>query len=151
LSDVFKDPKSDSLLFYVTSEDTSFLKAKIESQQLVLAGGSVGNTTVHVMAIDFNGGLAVDEFNVVVKSSSSAEDESTSEHQLTVSPLLTSDFVVVHGASADYNLEIISLLGAYHKTIPVTGSENTIDVRSLSSGMYILKLSNTTTGHQAIV
>ncbi|MFN8358407.1 MAG: T9SS type A sorting domain-containing protein [Candidatus Kapaibacterium sp.] len=150
LSDVFKDPKGDSLLFYVTSEDASFLKAKIESQQLVLAGGSVGTTTVHVMAIDFNGGLAVDEFNVVVKSSSSAEDESTSEHLLTVSPLLTSDVVVVRGATAEYTVEIISLLGAYRSTVLLSGSTNTIDVRSLASGVYILKFSNSTTGHQQL-
>jgi len=150
LADVFKDSKGDSLLYFVTSEDTSLLKTKIESQKLVLAEGSVGNTTVHVMALDFNGGLAVDEFNVIVKSSSSAEDASTSE-QLTVSPLLTSDYVVVSGAADGYSLEIVSVLGDIQERTLLASSTNTIDVRSLSSGMYFIKLSNITTGHKQLI
>jgi hypothetical protein len=146
LQDVFKDTKGDSLLYFVTSEDTSLLNAKIDSQKLVLSGGTVGSTTVHVMALDINGGLAVDEFDVVVKSASSAEDSSNSLQPLSVLPLLTSDYVYVNGAADGYSLEIVSVLGAYHDTMPLSGSTNTIDVRSLTSGMYILIISNKKTG-----
>ncbi len=134
LSDVFEDPEGDSLLLFVTSEESTLVSASINGQQLLLSGGEVGMTTIYVMALDANGGLAVNEFVVQVNPI-----VSTKEVQSTISvfPRLTHDFIYIAG-SAGFEISLISLDNSYQQVIPVSGDSISIDLSHLSPGMYLL-------------
>jgi hypothetical protein len=143
LADVFKDPEGDSLLLFVTSEDSSFISAKINANQLSLKGGKVGSTTIYLMGLDANGGLAVNKFDIQVKSAVSTDDLETN---VAVFPSLTQDFIHVVGAGIGYDISLISIDKSYQQNIPVTGESMRIDLSYLSTGMYFLLIKNPKTG-----
>ncbi|MBK6995369.1 MAG: hypothetical protein IPH31_10750 [Lewinellaceae bacterium] len=143
LADVFEDPEGDSLLLFVTSEDPAFISADITSQQLLLSGGAIGTTSIYVMALDANGGLAVDEFKVQVNPVSSTNEPAS---KINVYPRLTQDFIHVDGATADYNITLFSVDKSYQQSIPVSGTNMSIDLGQLPAGMYLLALANSNTG-----
>jgi hypothetical protein len=135
LADVFEDPEGDSLLLFVTSEDSTLISANINAQQLLLTGGEVGSTTIFVMALDANGGLAVAEFDIQVKPVVSTDE---AQSNVTVFPSLTQDFIHVVGVGAGYDISLISIDKSYQQNIPVTGESISIDLGHLFSGMYLL-------------
>ncbi len=146
LSDVFEDPEGDSLLLFVTSEASPLISANITAQQLLLSGGEVGTTTIFVMALDANGGLAIDEFDVQVKPIVSTNSAQSSIQNIVVSPSLTHDFIQVVGATAGYKISLISIDKSYQQTIPVSGDKISIDLSHLPAGMYLLLLTDPENG-----
>ncbi len=143
LADVFEDPEGDSLLLFVTSEDLSVISADIASQQLLLLGDEIGSTTIFVMALDANGGLAVDEFNVQVNPFSSTNEAAS---KITVYPRLTQNFIYVDGATADYDITLFSVDKSHHQTIPVSSDNLSIDLSHLPAGMYFLLFTDSKSG-----
>ena len=135
LANVFNDPEGDSLLLFVTSEDSALISANINAQQLSLTGGEIGSTTIFVTALDANGGLAVDEFDIQVKPVVSTHE---TQSNVSVFPSLTQDFIYVVGAGAGYDISLISIDKSYQQNIPVTGESISIDLSHLFSGMYLL-------------
>jgi hypothetical protein len=142
LSDVFEDPEADSLLLFVTSEDTSLIASNINGQQLLLSGGKVGSTTIYVMALDANGGLAIDQFDVQVKPIVSTNDDPSSGQNITVFPRLTQDMVHVVGTTAGDQIILVSMNKTYQQTILVSGGQTSIDLSHLPAGMYLLLLTD---------
>ncbi len=143
LSKVFKDSEGDSLLLFVTSQDSTIISANIKAQQLLLSGSKIGSTSVFVMALDANGGLAVDEFKVQVNPILST-DEATSK--VTVYPRLTQDFVYVNGATTDYNITLCAVDKSYQQNIAVSSDNLSIDMSHLPVGMYLLLISDSKNG-----
>ncbi len=146
LDEVFTDIKGDSLLHFVTSKDTTLIKATINNQKLMLYGGDEGKTTVYIMALDKNGGLAIDEFDIVVKSAISGINEQMTSAGISVSPNITHDYVFVTGNTNDYRLVMMSAIDGYQELIPLSESMNKIDLRHLASGLYFLTFTDTITG-----
>jgi hypothetical protein len=145
LSDVFNDSEADSLLLFVTSEDSALISANINGQQLLLSSNEVGNTTLYLMALDANGGLAINEFDVKVKPIVST-DAPFNVRNIAVFPSLTQDFIQVTGATNDCNLSLISIDKSYQQNIPVSGDKFNIDLSHLSSGMYLLLFTDRVNG-----
>jgi hypothetical protein len=141
LSDVFADPTGDSLLYFVTSEQSSLISANINNQELTLSGGALGNTTIYLMAIDANGGLAVNEFNVEVSSATSII-QSKIQSNIAIFPHVTQDFVNITGETVNYDISLISIDNAYHQNISVLNNNSSVDLSHLSSGMYLLMLTD---------
>jgi hypothetical protein len=150
LSDVFEDPEGDSLLYFVTSEEPTLISANIEAQQLLLSGGEIGSTTIFVMALDANGGLAVDEFKVLVKTTVSTDDAQSILHDIAVFPSPTNGFVQVVGATPDYTISLISIDKSYQQSIPVSGDKMKIDLGHLAAGLYLLRLTDTENGNTRV-
>ncbi len=148
LAEVFGDSEGDSLLLFVTSENPALISADINSQQLLLSGDEIGSTTIYVMALDVNGGLAVDQFNVLVKAFSSTHEAAS---KITVYPRLTQDFVYVEGASTDNTITLFSMDKSYQRTIAVSGSNKSIDLSHLPAGMYLLLFTDSKTGSSEMV
>ena len=143
LANVFKDFEGDSLLLFVTSEDSSLISANINAQQLSLKGGKIGSTTIFVMALDANGGLAINKFDVKVKLTVSTNEV---QSNISVFPNVTHDFIHVVGVSAGYDISLISIDNSYQEKIPVTGESISIDLSHLFSGMYLLLIKDQNTG-----
>lgn len=146
LSDVFMDSEGDSLLYFVTSEDSALVSASINAQQLLLSGGEVGMTTIYVMALDANGGLAVDEFVVQVNPIVSTQELQSA---ISIFPRLTQDFIYVTG-SAGFEISLISLDKSYQQAIPVSGDSISIDLSHLSSGIYLLLFTDPGNGSTSV-
>jgi hypothetical protein len=149
LSDVFSDSAADSLFLFATSEDSALISANINGQQLLLSGGEVGNTTIFVMALDANGGLAVDEFDVKVKAIVSTNIPSSVEN-IAVFPRLTHDFIQVTGANADCNISLISIDKSYQESIFASSNKTEIDLSHLPVGMYLLLFTDTKNGRTKV-
>jgi hypothetical protein len=143
LSDVFTDPAGDSLLYFVTSESSSFISASIVGQELTLSGGALGNTTIYVMAVDPNVGLAVNEFNVEVNSITSINSKNQSN--ITIFPRATQDFLNIAGVTTNYTITLISIDNAYRQNISVLNNNTSVDLSHLSSGIYLLMLTDSKT------
>lgn len=146
LSAIFADTQGDSLLFFATSSDTSVINTSIHNGKLILTGGNDGNTTIYLMALDNNGGLAVDEFDVSVKTAVSAIGNFADTQRISVSPTVADDFIFVTGLSLDYSVELVSAITG-HKEVPVS-SDNAqmIDIHLVPSGTYFLIFTNNITG-----
>ena len=97
------------------------------------------------MALDKNGGLAVDEFIVKVNTTSTGIDEHTSLSAIALSQTLTNDIVNVSSLPYSCRLKLVSLEGC-EEAIPLLGNTTTINLRHLSSGMYFLVFTEATTG-----
>lgn len=143
-SGVFADPESDSLQFFVTSEDPALIAAGINSQQLTLSGNTPGSTTIFLMAVDANGGLAVDAFNVKVTPAVSTLEAISG---VRVFPNLTHDFVQITGADGNYDISLVSMDKTYQQNIPVTGNNMRVDLRPLPPGTYLLLLKDSSSGN----
>ena len=143
LDKVFKDSEGDSLLLFVTSTDTSIISAKIVKQELVLSGNKVGNTSIFVMALDANGGLAVDEFNVQVNTISSTNELVSN---IKVYPHLAHDYINIDGATTDINVTICSIDKSFQQVIQVSDHHRSIDISDLPTGMYLLLLTDPKSG-----
>jgi hypothetical protein len=150
LPDVFADPEGDSLLLFVTSEKTPLITPLLEGQKLTLSGGDIGTTTIYLMALDDNGGLVVDAFEVTVETMSSSDDKPSSFQNITISPSITQDIVRVVGASIDMKLSIISIDHSYKQTIPYTKDQIDIDLSHLPSGIYLLLITDIVTGRMKV-
>jgi hypothetical protein len=146
LNDIFTDTKGDSLLLFVTSKDTSLIKANIDSKRLVLSGGEVGTTTLYVMALDKNGGLAVDEFDVFVKTTVSVADKQKQCPTLSVSPSATHDFLTVSGTTPESLIEVVSIISGYKEIVAALDNATTLNLSHLSTGMYLLVVTDKSTG-----
>jgi hypothetical protein len=139
LTNVFKDSEGDSLLLFVTSEDSTLISSNIKAKQLTLKGGKVGKTTIFVMALDANGGLAVDEFNVQVKQVLSTNE---AQSNISVFPSLTQDYIHIVGVSPEHNISLISINSMFQQHIPVTGESINVDISHLYSGTYLVVIKN---------
>jgi hypothetical protein len=137
LSNVFSDSEADSLLLFVTSEDSALVSANLNGQQLLLSGGELGNTTLYLMALDANGGLAINEFDVKVRPTVSTNIASNVQN-IAVFPRLTHDFIQVTGAVADCDISLISMDKSYQESILSSGDKTEIDLSHLPAGMYLL-------------
>lgn len=146
MPEVFADSKGDSLLLFVTSNDTTLINAKIENQKLILTGSKEGRTAVYVMALDKNGGLAVDEFDVLVKSTVSTVETLTPNFNINVWPSITNDVIQVSGLTTNCLLTLTSAINGYQESIPITEGLTTIDVRHVPSGIYLIIVTDKTTG-----
>jgi hypothetical protein len=146
LSTIFADTQGDSLLFFATSNDTSLINTSIQNGKLILTGGKDGNTTIYVMALDNNGGLAADEFDVSVKTEVSTIGNVADTQRISVSPTVADDFIFVTGLSPDYTVELVSAITG-HKEVPIS-SDNAqmIDIHLVPSGTYFLIFTNNITG-----
>ncbi len=116
LANVFKDKEQDSLLYFVTSVDTSFVSAEISSGQLILSGGKIGSNSIFLMALDANGGLAVNLFNVKVNPLTSTEETAS---KIKVYPHITHDIVHIDGLTSDYSIILSSLDNSHQQKINV--------------------------------
>jgi hypothetical protein len=145
---MFEDPEGDSLLLFVTSESPTVVSADITTNQLIIKEGTTGNSSIYIMALDANGGLAVDSFRVQVNQSSSTHEPTP---QITVHPRLTQDDVYVHGATAYSTIILYSMDQSYQQTIPVADQSMRINLGHLPAGMYFLVFANTTGGSKEVI
>lgn len=144
---LFEDPTADSLLYFVTSTDTSVVHADIDHVSLTLrGGGNEGTSTVYVMALDKNGGLAVQEFTAVISSSSTDVEQSDSAPHISFAPNPTSDIVMVTGMTSNSRLVIISVTGSYQETFPVSEHKQQLDLSHVSAGIYMVIYTDGLTG-----
>jgi len=146
LANVFNDPEGDSLLLFVTSEDSALISANINAEDLILSGNETGATTIYVMALDVNGGLAVDEFNVNVKPVVSKLNEGSHDNNIVVFPSITHNFITVEGATIDHKLELISIANVFQQSFQVISNQMNLDLSHLASGLYLLMVKDTKTG-----
>ena len=98
------------------------------------------------MALDANGGLAIDEFDVAVKPIVSSNDAPSILQNILVSPNLTQDFIQVLGATAGHSILLTSMDKSYQQIIPVSGDTISIDLSHLPAGMYLVLLTDTRNG-----
>lgn len=147
LSEIFADNQGDSLLFFVTSADTNLIKGTIYNGKLILLGGNVGNTTLYAMALDKNGGLAVDEFDVLVTSAVSTVSNPHAAADISISPSVAHDIILITGLTQDYRVELVSAITADSEILSVSDTIQTIDISHVPSGMYFLIFTNTITGY----
>jgi hypothetical protein len=146
LPEVFTDSKGDSLLLFVTSNDTTLINAKIENQKLILTGSKEGRTTVYAMALDKNGGLAVDEFDVLVKSAVSTVETLTPKFNIYVWPSITNDIIQISGLTNNCLITLTSVINGYQESIPITEGITTIDIHHVPSGIYLIIVTDKNTG-----
>ncbi len=139
LSEVFEDETQDSLLLFATSELSTFISTDIDDQELRLSGGEIGSTTIFVMALDANGGIAVDEFEVQVKTKVSTNEALSN---ISVFPNLTQDFIYVNGAIENRVISLTSVDQSFHQSIAITSDHKKIDLSHLPTGMYFLRISD---------
>ncbi len=137
LADKFKDAEGDSLLYFVTSENPSLIKAEIENGTLKLSGNEEGSTTIYVMAVDFNGGLAVDSFKVIVKNSVATNDIS-SLHNVKVFPSITKDVVYIINAKPRQTVSLLSVHNTVIQNFEITSDKTEINMTQLPSGIYFI-------------
>jgi hypothetical protein len=139
LADVFRDPEGDSLLLFVTSDQSTLVSADIDAAMLTLTGGGVGEATIYLMALDANGGLAVDDFKVKVTPTVSTTDAGS---DFSISPRLTQDYIYIIGPSANYTLSVIAMDKSCQQMIPVSAEQTRVDLSHLPSGIYLLMITD---------
>lgn len=139
LMDSFEDAERDSLVIFVTSENSSLITAEINDELLELSGNEIGTSTIYVMALDANGGLAVDTFNVEVKAVVSTEEILSG---ISIFPNVTQDFVQVLGLNEYDKIELSSLDNKIRKDITTSSGVSKIDLSTLPNGIYFVSISD---------
>jgi hypothetical protein len=115
LSDKFRDVEGDSLMYFVTSENPSLINAVIDNGTLKLSGTEEGNTTIYIMAVDANGGLAVDTLDVAVKNTVSTVDFS-SLNNVKVFPSITQNVTYIINAKPQHTVSLFSVHNVVFQT-----------------------------------
>lgn len=98
------------------------------------------------MALDKNGGLAVDEFDVLVKSAVSTVETLTPKFNINVWPSITNDIIQISGLTNNCLITLTSVINGYQESIPITEGITTIDVHHVPSGIYLIIFTDKTTG-----
>jgi hypothetical protein len=150
IANVFKDPKNDSLQLFVTSENSALISPSIANDKLTLFGNEVGSTSIYLMAIDANGGLAIDEFKVEVEKIVGTDDNLINQN-IFIYPSFTRDFIHINGATANCNILLTSIDQSAKKQIQFVGSEMDIDLSSFANGIYLLQIMDTPNGIVKVV
>ncbi|MEO1652956.1 MAG: T9SS type A sorting domain-containing protein, partial [Bacteroidota bacterium] len=142
LSPVFSDPEADPLVFFAASVDSDLINTSINGTQLVLSGGLVGSTTIQVAAIDDNGGVVMDAFEVVVSLVTSNEDFGALGQDISIFPNPSGDYIQIKGALSGYEISICSLDKTFQKDLPSNAQELLIDLKPLAAGVYLILISD---------
>lgn len=140
LSEVFADPEDDVLLLFASSSASGLLSSSIEGQQLMLSGGELGDATIQVIAVDANGGLAMDEFTVQVQTTVANQTGPTSLPAMAIYPNPTRDYISIVGAPSHYNISLFSADKSFRQEFSVAGPKPRIDIGQLSPGLYLIQI-----------
>lgn len=138
LSSVFVDTDGDPLTFGVSSANTSVVTVSETDGTLTLTEAGVGTTIVTVTADDGSGSTTSDEFEITVDAAPLGLAE---DLNIKVYPNPTADFISI-GASDLLNVKLYDLNGRMMQA--KKGQNITLDVRSIPSGVYVLRVSDGT-------
>lgn len=150
LSEVFADPEGDALLLFASSSESALISTQTNSQQLVLSGGEPASATILVMAVDANGGLAIDEFKVQVGITVSSHDAAFFDQNVSIFPNPAGDYISIVGALSDYNISLFSADKSYQRELSPSGQELRIDLSHLSPGLYMIQFEDLRNGSTKI-
>lgn len=139
LTDKFRDVEGDSLIYFVTSENPSLINAEIDNGTLRLSGTEEGNTTIYIMAVDANGGLAVDTLDVTVKNTVSTVDFS-SLNNVKVFPSITQDVTYIINAKTQHTVSLFSVHNVVFQNLNISNNKTEINMAQLPSGIYFLHI-----------
>lgn len=136
LSDVFSDEDGDALTYSASSSDASVITVSNSGTTLTITEVGVGTAMITVTADDGSGVTTSDEFEVTVTAAPLGFEDDIS---LEIYPNPTKDFVNI---KSDKQLQII-LFNLNGQTIR-SGNGQTVrmDLRNLSSGTYLLKITD---------
>lgn len=146
LAGVFSDPENDTLLFFATSYESSLVSTNVDVQELTLGGGETGDVTILVTAVDFNGGLVTDEFEVGVGEVVSTENGGIPRPPISFSPNPAKNHIFAFGALSAYDISIFSTGGALQQDYQLSGSGARIDLSSFPAGVYLVRVAHKNTG-----
>ncbi|MEQ8905129.1 T9SS type A sorting domain-containing protein, partial [Ekhidna sp.] len=135
-ADVFEDADGDILTITVTSSDEAVVTVEvIANNQIQVNEVGIGTSTITLTADDGNGGTVSDEFIFTVNEAPLG----VADLEVKIYPNPSSDFIYVK-SNVDVSVRLTDLNG---KTIErKSGSQLEFDIQSLSSGLYILRVSN---------
>lgn len=135
LSNTFSDEDGDALTFIVTSSDESVVTISESNAILTVTEVGLGTSTITVTANDGNGGTASDEFTFTVNE----EALGLKNLEVKIYPNPSTDFIYVE-STEELSVRLTDLNGKEIQT--KSGSQLEFDVQSLSSGLYILQVSD---------
>jgi hypothetical protein len=147
LREFFADSKGDSLFFFATSADTALIKSSIAGHTLILSGGEEGRTTIYVMALDQNGGMVADEFEIKVKATvSGGLEQQDKSGSVSFWPQLTQDYIYLSNTAHSYQVIITSAITGHQEYMQIENAPAKIDLSHLSAGVYFLLYSDKENG-----
>lgn len=132
-STTFADADGDDLTITVASSDETVVTATvIQNNQIQVDEVGIGTSTITVTADDGNGGIVSDEFIVKVSEAPLGLED---QIEISVYPNPAIDFLIVKSSS---KVEATLVTSDGKKLIKGNGTDLSLDLRSLGSGMYIL-------------
>ena len=140
LSNVFEDPEGNELLYFATSQKTALISTETIGPQLILNGGTTGNTDILVMAVDANGGLAVADFEVKVGTIVSNDNFTEGEQPISISPNPAKDYILITGQLSDCQISLYSIDKSFQQEILIAGNEIRVDLSHLTAGVYMIQI-----------
>ncbi|MFT6337421.1 MAG: hypothetical protein ACJATI_004184 [Halioglobus sp.] len=137
LANVFSDPEGDEIFLFAKNEDP-FVLTNVEGQTLLLSGNENGVFPITVIAIDANGGVAMDEFFVLLEEAVSSNDIRV-EDSVLIFPNPSQDNITIAGELDKYDISILSIDGSFQKDLSASGQEIGFDFSSFPSGVYMIR------------
>ncbi|SNS93446.1 Por secretion system C-terminal sorting domain-containing protein [Ekhidna lutea] len=135
-ADVFEDADGDVLTITVTSSDETVVTAEvIANDQIQINEVGIGSSTITLTANDGNGGTVSDEFIFTVNEAPLG----IADVEVKIYPNPSSDFINVN-TNKEVTVRLSDLNGKAIQT--KSGSQLEFDIQSLTSGLYILQVSD---------
>jgi hypothetical protein len=147
---VFSDPEDDPLLLFATSSESTLVSTNIVGQKLTLSGSETGSVSILVTAVDANGGLVTDEFNVVVGDVTPTRNHGARDSAISIFPNPAKDHFFVSGPLSEYDMSIFSVDGSLQRAYKLSGQEQRIDLSAFSSGAYLIRMTHSSSGRVTI-
>ncbi|HHP7242650.1 MAG TPA: T9SS type A sorting domain-containing protein [Cyclobacteriaceae bacterium] len=136
LDDFFIDSDSDDILYYLFY-DNEIISASIDGTSLNIRPITNGSTKVIIVALDANRGAVSAEFEVTASVPIVLSISSDLAEELLLYPNPSNDHINLVGLTSRVTYSIYKLTGK--KKLEGSTSEN-IDISSLSSGVFILRI-----------
>ncbi len=136
LSGVFVDEDGDALTYTAESSNNSIISVSVSNSTLTLTEAGTGTITITITADDGSGQTTSNSFEVEVSEIPLGLDE---EISIEVYPNPATDYININ---TDKKV-IIDLINLHGQTIQtVDGTNVRMDVRNISTGTYLLKISD---------
>ena len=144
VSTVFSDAAGQTLHFYASSSAPTLLAVNVNGEALEFSGGTIGNYDICLTALDGNGGVATNAFNVKVGNPLNTNNPGLSG--LDIYPNPVADVLHIRNADFTFDVTLYSVYSSLHKSYKNLVNSVSMDLSDFPAGVYFIKIENPVNG-----